>query len=347
MIKAKKITLAVACLAAFSVPVANAGNIGLSVEVLGAFDSGFNPINPIPPIDQNFGSDIIYQLGLNIDPTPGAGERDFLNMALDIALNDLTDAGGGYTAGASPEVDINPNPIITNNQPVFATNQDAGAPGDLQGIIVSKAAPLTDDDPRTTYSDYPFEFGQIFVGWDGVTAASLEITGSASFNPEGGGQPPSEPITPFTLSFGGTIGGDPVLAGMPVSGSDLSAELQEAFNNRNGGPAIVPDAIMVFNDGEGAFGDLQTISNVVTDNLPEIDVFLQPGSGEGKYDLVMDGPFGDLARGTMIMGDIEITATGDPDGLLQYTFSAKIPEPSTVALASLALVGLVGLARRK
>lgn len=155
-----------------------------------------------------------------------------------------------------------------------------------------------------------------------------------------------------TVFDGFEIGGgndDPILAGDPASGSDLSAALQAAFDSRGDkfAPAIVPDAIMVMNEN-GELVDLGVIDvSDVTDNLPSIDVFLQPGSEDGKYDLVMDGPFDQLDQGTMIMGDIVITAENAIDQQLNYTFSAKIPEPSTVVLTSLAFVGLVGLARRR
>lgn len=153
------------------------------------------------------------------------------------------------------------------------------------------------------------------------------------------------------LEIGGGGGDDPILGGDPVSGTDLTAALQAAFDNRGPGNdrVVVEDAIMVMNDADGGlFADLGAIdTSDVTDNLPTIDTFLEPGSGEGKYNLVMEGPYSTLDRGTMIMGDIVITAANTGDQVLNYSFSAKIPEPSTVALSTLAFVGLIGFARRR
>ena len=91
-----------------------AGTVGFSVNVIQAYDADFNEI-PTPDLSTNIGSEIILHLGLNVTATPGAGERDFLNMALDLTLNNLADLNG-YTAVASPVVDINPGPIT--NKPV-------------------------------------------------------------------------------------------------------------------------------------------------------------------------------------------------------------------------------------
>lgn len=141
---------------------------------------------------------------------------------------------------------------------------------------------------------------------------------------------------------------DPILAGVPASGSSLSAALQAAFNARTSDTVIVPDAIMVMNDADGGtLADLGVLTEVVIDDNAVIDVGLTPG-GDGKYNLVMSGPFSSLPRGTVIDGTIQITATGDPDGQLNYSFSVNVPEPSTVALLGIAAVGMAfGLRSRK
>lgn len=328
---------------------ATAGSLDFDVQVLAALDpTTFDPVT-LPPIDQNFSGDpILLQLGLNFTPTPGVGERDFLNFAANIAVSGgLTDPGLGYQPSPSPEVDTSPLPG-NQNGPVFPTNVDSAA-ADLQGIILSKTAPLSDTDNRTTFSNYPVEFGQLFLQWDG-TEGAFSINGSASFNTPGGTtQPPSEPFEEFIFSVGGGgTGTDPILAGTPGSPGDLSAALQTAFNNRTSDTVVVEDAIMVMNDADGGtFAELGDIASLVTDNLEKIDVSLIDGTTEGKYSLVMSGPFSSLDRGEMITGNIVITAENTGLAELNYSFSAKIPEPSTMALTSLAFVGLVGFARRR
>ncbi|WP_442484646.1 PEP-CTERM sorting domain-containing protein [Aeoliella sp. SH292] len=139
----------------------------------------------------------------------------------------------------------------------------------------------------------------------------------------------------------------PTLVGLPASGSSLSAALQAAFANRQGGPAVVADAIMVMNE-TGTLEELGAINiSGISDSLPSISTTLVPGSALGKYSLVMDGPFDTLDPGTVITGDIIITAENAVDQALVYSFSATIPEPSSVVLSGLAVLGLAASARRR
>lgn len=314
---------------------ASAGTIDFDVQVLAGLDPDtFDPL-PVPPLDENFvGDPILLQLGLNFTPTPGVGERDFLNFAANLNVSGgLIDPGFGYQPSASPEVDTSPLPGFQGG-PVFPTNTDSAA-SDLQGIILSKTAPLSDTDNRTTFSGYPVEFGQVFLLWDG-TEGSLSIDGSASFNVPGGDtQPESLPFESFEFS----VGGDSVVAtGDPAAG-DISSLLQTAFDSRLGGPAIVPIMIM---DG--------TVTGFLFENVaPEFVDFLNfvddPSTDEeGRFLLTLNGPFEDLDPGTIISGDLTVFTD---NGEVGYGFSVNVPEPSAVVTSALALVGLGGVFRRR
>lgn len=131
----------------------------------------------------------------------------------------------------------------------------------------------------------------------------------------------------------------PPASGNPPAG-DISGLLQGAFDNRNGGPAIVPISI--------TGGNVTGFSLLADD--PSLQSFLSfsddPTTEEaGNYLLGLNGPFDTLPPGTLLSGSLTVfTDNGD----VLYTFeNVSIPEPSTVALASLAAIGLVGFARRK
>ncbi len=328
-----------------------AGTLGLSAVPSGAFDTNFNPV-PIPDISENQGEPVILVMDLAFAPTPGDGERDFLNMALNVGLGNLVDVGGGYLAQPSPEVDVNPNPIITDNQPVFNLNGDQGAPGDLQGIILSKAVPLGDTDPRTTFDGYPFTFGQIFVQWDGQPT-ELTITGASSFNLLTGEQPSSEEFEPFVVPFGSGVEpvelvgavNDDAFTGMGDSSDDQNPEmvtLQGAFADLSGSRfgaisvSTSPDAgdltvldLIKSNESHPVFPDPAV--GAEDGSVSDIDLFLDVAATQG------------LPLGTLVSYDLEVVTNY---GSLFYQVKATVPEPSTVALSVLAFVGLVGFARR-
>lgn len=120
------------------------------------------------------------------------------------------------------------------------------------------------------------------------------------------------------------------LEGMPEAG-DISGLLQGAFADRNFGPVLYE--VMLSGDDVASFE---------ANGVGVID------KGDGKYDLLVgpaDGDFSGFAPGTILSGDVKFV--GATSGEVNYSFSISVPEPSTVALSALALVGLVGFARRR
>lgn len=124
------------------------------------------------------------------------------------------------------------------------------------------------------------------------------------------------------------------LEGTPPSGTDLSEDLQGAFANRNFGPVMF----------EVMIGGNDTVASMEANGAELID------KGDGKYDILVgpaDGDFSGFAPGTVLSGDVSFIGELGGDSRVDYSFSITVPEPSTVALTGLALIGLVGFARRR
>ncbi|WP_425397545.1 PEP-CTERM sorting domain-containing protein [Aeoliella sp.] len=133
-------------------------------------------------------------------------------------------------------------------------------------------------------------------------------------------------------------------------GASLSDGLQGAFAERNGGPIFLADAIELGVDC-GHLGDLGEITTMLQFVPGEGDTVatgsITDHDGDGKYDITIDADWASLSPGYRMSGEaLFFSEFGDPS-VVGFGFSIRVPEPSTIALSSLALVGLVGLARRR
>ncbi len=149
--------------------------VDLIPTIVGAYNNAteFNPI-PIPDINSYPGHSAVYQIDFSIfvyDLEPN--EAGFANIGFTAVTENLTTELGGwqqyFASDSSP-------PILGV---LFATNLDAGTPGDNIGILTSIAGGVTNpSDPRRTVGQTaPQWIGSLYLTWDGVTPAKLTTDG--------------------------------------------------------------------------------------------------------------------------------------------------------------------------
>lgn len=147
----------------------------------------------------------------------------------------------------------------------------------------------------------------------------------------------TESYSVSTEIVNGVIGGavDPVAVPSVADGTTIS--VQSAFSDYSG---LLEDALTFTNSGGGTL----EILSVAIENESVAGIF---GASEDglAVDLTLDLPLAySLPPNTVVTGDLRVSTNG---GDFSFPLTATVPEPSTVALAGLALVGLVGFARRK
>jgi hypothetical protein len=142
------------------------------------------------------------------------------------------------------------------------------------------------------------------------------------------------------IVLGGGGGGDPVAEGMPAPGSEIS--LQGAFNDYSG---ILAEAIMLTNTNTGSDTPLEITGLAFDSNDGGLFGAEINSSDPLKIDLTIDVAAAQKSTEDAVSAVLRVQHNGGDDFL--YTLTASVPEPSTIALSSLALVGLVGFLRRK
>jgi hypothetical protein len=178
----------------FVAATAEAGSMNTLLTVSARFDNATN-FNPLPFTFAPSGAVAngqpgVYQVDISFTATKVAGEKGWANTLFDLAAG--PNAGGsnlglnflvGWQGLPNPSIDINgsaPGGIV----PIYATNEDAGAPGDLKAIIVSIGGSSNDpSDPRNQLGTpqappevgYPSLLGSFFVDWNGLGQGSVLV----------------------------------------------------------------------------------------------------------------------------------------------------------------------------
>jgi hypothetical protein len=188
------------------------------------------------------------------------------------------------------------------------------------------------------------------TGPAGLTLSNFNSVVGAQLFPAGGGQA----VLPTALNVvfdGGVVAPAPDLGLMATNGAGLSAALQGVWNSKVSGTSIsLIDGLMITNDDPnsdvlaelGAIGTSVEITNYAGQGVIGT---VSAGTVPGKYSLLLTGPFQSFDPSIPLTGNVNFTSA--LGGNASLAFSVAVPEPSTVALSALALVGLVGFARRK
>jgi hypothetical protein len=334
----------------------NAATFTVTPEFAGAFvaDGTFTPI-PGFDITKNPGSPAVLQFDFKLNFTPSADET-FGAITFDINLGPgLTENGDvpGWQA-FNPPIDFN-GALPGGNAPLFNVAGDLGLT-DLKNITASVAANLTTNpavDPRLMVGTGAVVdgndlnlLGTLYLNWDGTTktSVSVDIVDAASRRANDG----FLYIDPASVSNGGqmavgedgTVTGPGIFASTPSPGSVLDFGF---------GPNTRSLQLAVGNVADPGSDDIEVAQAVISG--ANASLFSTPGFAPltlvaGAADSNIGVQFNGI--GTPGVYTATLTLLDDAGATLgTYTLTASVPEPSTVALASLGLVGLVGFLRRR
>jgi hypothetical protein len=339
----KALKLAFASLAVLAVCVAptRAGTVNLDIAYAGSFDAGFNPIgNPLDTGTHVAGAyhqfDVLMTLG-----GLAAGE-DLQVLIFDLNL------GAGFTpsdvpwTGATLQWDPPGPPGLTN---IFSESSDTG--NDLKAITIIAANANTYGGVHTQRPGVaggplgaPTNIGSVFVFWDGTTPSSAVVAANPNIS------------DPFATVIGGTstvfgpsaMGFGPAYIiegeqGIPPSANDLSLlDLDTTVT-----PTAV-GTVTASGDPLITFGDLTFVSYTATNGGVD-----DGNAGVGAL-LGADGSFSFPIQGRA-RGEYRFTYSAtNPFGSDSANILVEIqnvPEPASIALFGIAMVGGLGLVRRR
>jgi hypothetical protein len=208
-----QVTSFVAVLMLVAVSGAQAGSMNTVLTVAARFDNDVN-FTPLTFTTTNGrvsnGQAGLYQIDVSFTAAAGAGEKGWANTLFDAGVG-ANSGGSNLALDVTPGYIANSNTLDTNGAapgglaPIYATNQDAGAPGDLQGILASIASATIVDSatdtrnklgtasaPTGAFNSPPDPAGNSYIGsfyvtWNGLGLGSALIQNQTfSFTTTGG-----------------------------------------------------------------------------------------------------------------------------------------------------------------
>lgn len=213
-----------------------------------------------------------------------------------------------------------PNPALIGTFPALAVDSFITTPGSTS--VLGGGLPADGDDTFGDTSDEGaqtgFKFGQLTLplGATGNFSGQFDIVGS------GGGV--------FSQNFSFDLGVMDMLTPDVADGSTI--DLTDAYRNNNG---AAPAAISFVGTGtiNSATVGSQSIPNLFAASIDGLNIDLSVDTGIGAM----------FPAGTMADGVLSISTTA---GDFSYNLTSTVPEPTTLGLIGLSLVGLIGARRR-
>jgi hypothetical protein len=308
--------------------VASAARFAITPVVSAAFtDDTFGTELPAIPDLSQPGTPQNLRVDFNITfDNAGANERGFGNIAFDVNMTPGVMDAFGWVPNTAMEPLPPPGPA--GDQPIFSVNADTGA-ADLKNIVVSTASGVPGTGMRGMVGKPggPNLLGQLFVKWNGAANSNLvaDILGASVQNDAG----QLQDVTQTAMMVDGTLplGGGGVEPVVPVV---VDADLGDRIRG-----AIISHAFMTSaGDLPITWGGLQLTSGPTPASQPTIN-------STGQFSWAShNSPFG-----TYVFTVQATNAAGNDTGTL--TVELIVPEPATLSLVGLAMIGLVGLMRRR
>jgi hypothetical protein len=367
----KSVAVLAVMVALVGVMSASAAELQLVLQYAGSFDSGFNPAAysladgvgvPAGTVQATdiHQFDIYYTMDPSAPPTPTGGvpadgqvaQNSLQQLILDVVL------GTGLTQEATVPYSANPDPQAYDPAPAGAAGgasralytENSDATGNLTRIIGTTDALAAFG--RNPGEAAPSLLGSFYLNWDGVTPTSLSLTPAASA--------PVDPwllhtngwidtLTPFTHSAG--TGYVPATGTMHASVNSAGPTTNFDLLLVTGGPTVVDasydlavppyqplDFTHQFTATGGttpyAWSDLTLVSSPAGGVIPNAAT------------MGADGMFEWNRRGASA-GDYQWSVLCTGGGTDTGFLTIHVPEPSSIALFGLAIVGLVGFVRRR